>query len=150
MKLIFEYVRHKNWETESYTKECDSFRIPSYIAEKMDYSDYMTIVLRNNILDETFLANYLGTVDLGLAEYVLDKLKDKSIDDSDIGSQGWEAYIENDKVMITVMFSTEDDEKVYIDRKEVTYAMLKWKKFLERKFDSPNYQEIINTEDVYK
>ncbi|EEY35427.1 DUF5376 domain-containing protein [Pseudoleptotrichia goodfellowii] len=150
MKLIFKYVCHEGWVPKSYIRVCKSFRRVNEISGEINQKDFWDLVLKKNILNEIYLAEYLYDTDLNLAEYVLDKLNDKTIDDYDIGSQGWDVELEEDKVVIGQMCSSEDDKRAYINREEVAYAMLKWKHFLEREFDVPDYQEVIDTEDVYR
>ncbi len=155
MKLIFKYRYYNASHSfhkflEGYHSECKSLREESELSEQIEDKEFMSYVLKNNMLNEVYLANYLDSVDFDLAEYVLKKLNDEKIDYCDAGSQAWDVELENNKVIITIMCSSEEDERACINRKEVVYAMLKWKKFLERKFDNPNYQEIIDTEDVYK
>ena len=58
--------------------------------------------------------------------------------------------MENDKVIIAEMCSSEEDERAYINREEVAYAMSKWRNFLKREIIDGSYEEIIDTEDVYK
>ena len=101
-------------------------------------------------MNEVYLANYIDSSDLSLTEYILKNLNDKDISYCDIGSQSWEAYIEDKKVDIALIFSEEDDERAYIDREEVAYAMSKWRDFLKREIIDGSYEEIIDTENVYK
>ena len=120
------------------------------IVKKMDYKEYTDYILRNNILNETYLASYIDSSDLSLTEYILKNLNDKDVSYCDIGSQRWEAYIEDKKVDIALIFSEEDDERAYINREEVAYAMSKWRDFLKREIIDGSYEEIIDTENVYK
>ena len=86
--------------------------------------------------------------DIEFAKYALGKLENKDIINDFVGSEGWDADIMGDKVMIELS-NTNYDKKVYIDRKIVAYAVSRWLKFLERDMDI-NYEEIIDTEDMYK
>ena len=110
----------------------------------------MGFSIKKNILNEVYLAGYLFDTDYELAEFVLKKLNDENISYCDIGSQGWEAHIEDKTVDIALIFSEEDDERAYINREEVAYAMSKWRDFLKREIIDGSYEEIIDTEDVYK
>ena len=98
--------------------------------------------------NEIFLAEYLADSDIEFAKYALGKLKNKDITNDFVGSEGWDADIMGDKVMIELS-NTNYDKKVYIDRKIVAYAVSRWLKFLERDMDI-NYEEVIDTEDMYK
>ncbi|MDO5089261.1 MAG: DUF5376 family protein, partial [Leptotrichiaceae bacterium] len=147
MRLTLKF----KYEEDKFIRVCEPFSMPyNNTIKKMDYKEYMDYILENNILDEVYLADYIDSSDIDLTKYILDKLIDKTLNDYDIGSQSWDVELENDKVIISQMYSSEDDKKAYIDRKEVVYAMLKWKNFLEGKFDNLDYEEIIDTEDVYK
>lgn len=147
MKLIFKY----RYEENKYIRICESFKMPyNDIVKKMDYKEYTDYILRNNILNETYLASYIDSSDLSLTEYILKNLNDKDVSYCDIGSQRWGAYIEDKKVDIALIFSEEDDERAYIDREEVAYAMSKWRDFLKREIIDGSYEEIIDTENVYK
>lgn len=102
----------------------------------------------NDNQNEIFLAEYLADSDIEFAKYALGKLENKDITNDFVGSEGWDADIMGDKVMIELS-NTNYDKKVYIDRKIVAYAVSRWLKFLERDMDI-NYEEIIDTEDMYK
>ena len=98
MKLIFKYVCHEGWVPKSYIRVCKSFRRVNEISGEINQKDFWDLVLKKNILNEIYLAEYLYDTDLNLAEYVLDKLNDKTIDDYDIGSQGWDVELEEDNL----------------------------------------------------
>ncbi len=150
MKLIFKYKSKEYRFSKEYIKICISSKITNKIPLNLDDENYYDRVKKNNLLQELYLSDYFYDTDLALAEYVLDKLNDENVDDYDISSQGYDVELKKDKVIFSEMYSSEEDNEVSIDRKEVAYAMLKWKLFLEREIDNPNYQEIIDTEDVYK
>ena len=123
MKLICKYEKFLN----GYGPYCKSF---------------------NDNQREEFLAEYLADSDIRLAKHALEKLEDRNIINDFVGSEGWDADIMGDKVMIELS-NTNYEDKVYIDRKIVAYAVSRWLKFLERDMDI-NYEEIIDTEDMYK
>ena len=123
MKLICKYEKFLN----GYGPYCKSF---------------------NDNKSEEFLAEYLVDSDIRLAKYALGKLENKDITNDFVGSEGWDADIMGDKVMIELSNNNYED-KIYIDRKIVAYAVSRWLKFLERDMDI-NYEEIIDTEDMYK
>ena len=150
MKLIFKYRYEENKFSRGYYTECKSLRREYEIPKKIGDKEFSDLILKKNILNEVYLANYIDSSDLSLTEYILKNLNDKDISYCDIGSQSWEAYIEDKKVDIALIFSEEDDERAYINREEVAYAMSKWRDFLKREIIDGSYEEIIDTEDVYK
>ena len=150
MKLIFKYRYEEDWFEKRYVKDCEAFRMPNELSKRLSSENYLRMLEKDDILNEVYLSNYLYDTDYELAEFVLKKLNDKDISYYDIGSQGWEAHIEDKTVDIAVIFSEEDDERAYIDREEVAYAMSKWRDFLKREIIDGSYEEIIDTEDVYK
>ena len=86
MKLIFKY----RYEENKYIRICESFKMPyNDIVKKMDYKEYTDYILRNNILNETYLASYIDSSDLSLTEYILKNLNDKDVSYCDIGSLRW-------------------------------------------------------------
>ena len=150
MKLIFKYKYREYRFSKEYIKICESLRREKEIPKKIGYEELWNLILKKNILNEVYLSNYLYDTDYELAEFVLNKLNDENISYCDIGSQGWEAHIEDKTVDIAVIFSEEDDKRAYINREEVAYAMSKWRDFLKREIIDGSYEEIIDTEDVYK
>ena len=150
MKLIFKYKYEEDCFEKEYIVVCKSLRREYEIPKELKYSEFWDLVLKKNILNEVYLAGYLFDTDYELAEFVLKKLNDKDISYCDIGSQGWEAHIEDKTVDIAVIFSEEDDKRVYINREEVAYAMSKWRDFLKREIIDGSYEERIDTEDIYK
>ena len=150
MKLIFKYKYEEDCLEKEYIVVCKSLRREYEIPKEFKYSEFWDLVLKKNILNEVYLAGYLFDTDYELAEFVLKKLNDENINYCDIGSQGWEAHIEDKTVDIAVIFSEEDDKRAYINREEVAYAMSKWRDFLKREIIDGSYEEIIDTEDVYK
>jgi hypothetical protein len=111
-----------------------------------NYEPYCESVNHND--EEEFLASYLIDSDIRLAKYAIEKLENKNIINDFIDSEGWDVDIMGDKVMIELSNNNYED-KIYIDRKIVAYAVSRWLKFLERDMDI-NYEEIIDTEDMYK
>ena len=150
MKLIFKYKYEEDCFEKEYIVVCKSLRREYEIPKELKYSEFWDLVLKKNILNEVYLSNYLYDTDYELAEFVLKKLNDENISYCDIGSQGWEAHIEDKTVDIALIFSEEDDKRAYINREEVAYAMSKWRDFLKREIIDGSYEEIIDTEDVYK
>ena len=126
--------------SKGYTKICISYKEINEVS----------IVTEKKFLDEIFLSSYLDDLDLRMSKWVLEKLKNKNINNDDISSQGWEAFIENDQVLITYIFNNEKDPVAIINREEIIYALEKWKKFLEKEITDPSYKEIIDTDDLYK
>ena len=150
MKLIFKYKYEEDCFEKEYIVVCKSLRREYEIPKELKYSEFWDLVLKKNILNEVYLAGYLFDTDYELAEFVLKKLNDENISYCDIGSQGWDVELENDKVIIAEMCSSEEDERAYINREEVACAMSKWRDFLKREIIDGSYEEIIDTEDVYK
>ena len=150
MKLIFKYKYREYRFSKEYIKICESLRREKEIPKKIGYEKLWNLILKKNILNEVYLSNYLYDTDYELAEFVLKKLNDENISYCDIGSQGWDVELENDKVIIAEMCSSEEDERAYINREEVAYAMSKWRDFLKREIIDGSYEEIIDTENVYK
>ena len=150
MKLIFKYRYEEDWFEKRYVKDCEAFRIPNELSKRLSSENYLRMLEKDDILNEVYLSNYLYDTDYELAEFVLKKLNDENISYCDIGSQGWDVELENDKVIIAEMCSSEEDERAYINREEVAYAMSKWRDFLKREIIDGSYEEIIDTEDVYK
>jgi len=150
MKLIFKYKYREYRFSKEYIKICESLRREKEIPKKIGYEELWNLILKKNILNEVYLSNYLYDTDYELAEFVLKKLNDENISYCDIGSQGWDVELENDKVIIAEMCSSEEDERAYINREEVAYAMSKWRDFLKREIIDGSYEEIIDTENVYK
>ena len=89
------------------------------------------------------------------AQDVLDMLNDKNIIEESPHTHEWFANIIGDVVnMKTVSASDNPNDVDYepwltLPRKEVAYALDKWRNFIQREID-PEYSEIIDTEDVYK
>ena len=150
MKLIFKYRYEEDWFEKRYVKDCEAFRMPNELSKRLSSENYLRMLEKDDILNEVYLSNYLYDTDYELAEFVLKKLNDENISYCDIGSQGWDVELENDKVIIAEMCSSEEDERAYINREEVAYAMSKWRDFLKREIIDGSYEEIIDTEDVYK
>ena len=140
MKLVFKYKHYDNMYSKGYTKICISYKEINEVS----------IVTEKKFLDEIFLSSYLDDLYLRMSKWVLEKLKNKNINNDDISSQGWEAFIENDQVLITYIFNNEKDPVAIINREEIIYALEKWKKFLEKEITDPSYKEIIDTDDLYK
>ena len=76
-------------------------------------------------------------------------LGNKDVKKRAIGSEGWDVDILGNIVSIELS-NTSYPDKVYIDREVVTYAMSKWKEFLEKEIKDYSYEEIIDTDDIYK
>ena len=98
---------------------------------------------------EELLAEYLTNTNLELAVHELKFLGNKDVKERAIGSEAWDVDILGDIVSIELS-NTSYPDKVYIDREVVTYAMSKWKEFLEKEIKDYSYEEIINTDDLYK
>ena len=79
--------------------------------------------------DEEFLAEYVADTNLELAVHEL-------------------KFLGN--IVSIELSNTSYPDKVYIDREVVTYAMSKWKEFLEKEIKDYSYEEIIDTDDIYK
>ena len=88
MKLICKYEKFLN----GYGSYCKSF---------------------NDNQSEEFLAEYLADSDIEFAKYALGKLENKDITNDFVGSEGWDADIMGDKVMIELS-NTNYDKKVYM------------------------------------
>ncbi|BBM37155.1 DUF5376 family protein [Pseudoleptotrichia goodfellowii] len=99
--------------------------------------------------DEEFLAEYVADTNLELAVHELKFLGNKDVKKRAIGSEGWDVDILGNIVSIELS-NTSYPDKVYIDREVVTYAMSKWKEFLEKEIKDYSYEEIIDTDDIYK
>ena len=124
MKLIFKYVKF----------------LSGYGPRSVSFNDKH---------DEELLAEYLTNTNLELAVHELKFLGDKDVKERAIGSEAWDVDILGDIVSIELS-NTSYPDKVYIDREVVTYAMSKWKEFLEKEIKDYSYKEIIDTDDIYK
>ena len=90
--------------------------------------------------DEEFLAEYVADTNLELAVHELKFLGNKDVKKRAIGSEGWDVDILGNIVSIELS-NTSYPDKVY---------MSKWKEFLEKEIKDYSYEEIIDTDDIYK
>lgn len=104
---------------------------------------------------EKILCGYLDDCAcVRLVGLFLDSLYDRTLQKDDISTEAWEAMINGDMVEMNFEFLSEEEKEdkdniLLIPRKELAYALEKWKVFLQREPEA-DYQEIIDTEDVYK
>ena len=150
MKILFKY----NYQDELKIYYPYATSLTAFKQGISDFPDNTT-----NFEEEKILAQYLSSMPkVGFSAHLYQCLHSLDIQKSltEVSSHEYIANIVNGSyIEITYAFGFDDSEDedyapwFILPCKEVAYALDKWRDFIQKEI-SPEYSEIIDTEDVYK